>query len=221
MKNKKFIAPSILSADFLKLGEQIKIIEDGRYDIIHCDVMDGKFVPNITFGPMIVKAVRSVTSLPIDVHLMIKNPENFIDEFINAGADFISVHYEGNNHLDRLINQIKQKGKKAGIVINPATPVLLIKDILNIVDFVLIMSVNPGFGGQSFIDYTKDKITELVALRKKMRNQFSIEIDGGVSNLNIAELSRLGVDIFVAGSAIFNAENIKERIEDLRKLINT
>lgn len=221
MKNKKFIAPSILSADFLKLGEQIKIIEDGGCDIIHCDVMDGKFVPNITFGPMIVKAVRSVTSLPIDVHLMIKNPENFIDEFINAGADFISVHYEGNNHLDRLINQIKQKGKKAGIVINPATPVLLIKDILNIVDFVLIMSVNPGFGGQSFIDYTKDKITELVALRKKMRNQFSIEIDGGVSNLNIAELSRLGVDIFVAGSAIFNAENIKERIEDLRKLINT
>jgi len=221
MKNKKFIAPSILSADFLKLGEQIKIIEDGGCDIIHCDVMDGKFVPNITFGPMIVKAVRSVTSLPIDVHLMIKNPENFIDEFINAGADFISVHYEGNNHLDRLINQIKQKGKKAGIVINPATQVLLIKDILNIVDFVLIMSVNPGFGGQSFIDYTKDKITELVALRKKMRNQFSIEIDGGVSNLNIAELSRLGVDIFVAGSAIFNAENIKERIEDLRKLINT
>lgn len=169
----------------------------------------------LLFGPMIVKAVRSVTSLPIDVHLMIKNPENFIDEFINAGADFISVHYEGNNHLDRLINQIKQKGKKAGIVINPATPVLLIKDILNIVDFVLIMSVNQGFGGQSFIDYTKDKITELVALRKKMRNQFSIEIDGGVSNLNIAELSRLGVDIFVAGSAIFNAENIKERIEDL------
>jgi ribulose-phosphate 3-epimerase len=112
MKNKKFIAPSILSADFLKLGEQIKIIEDGRCDIIHCDVMDGKFVPNITFGPMIVKAVRSVTSLPIDVHLMIKNPENFIDEFINAGADFISVHYEGNNHLDRLINQIKQKGRK-------------------------------------------------------------------------------------------------------------
>lgn len=220
MINKKLLAPSILSADFLKLGEQIKTIEEGGCDLIHCDVMDGKFVPNITFGPMIVKAVRSVTSLPIDVHLMIDNPENFIDEFINAGADFISVHYEGNNHLDRLVNQIKQRDKKAGIVVNPATPIHLIKDILNIVDFVLIMSVNPGFGGQSFIDYTKVKISELVEIRKKMRNQFSIEIDGGVSNLNIAELSRLGVDIFVAGSAIFNTKNIKERIKDLRKLIN-
>ena len=220
MINKKLLAPSILSADFLKLGEQIKTIEEGGCDLIHCDVMDGKFVPNITFGPMIVKAVRSVTSLPIDVHLMIDNPENFIDEFINAGADFISVHYEGNNHLDRLVNQIKQRDKKAGIVVNPATPIHLIKDILNIVDFVLIMSVNPGFGGQSFIDYTKVKISELVEIRKKMRNQFSIEIDGGVSNLNITELSRLGVDIFVAGSAIFNTKNIKERIKDLRKLIN-
>jgi ribulose-phosphate 3-epimerase len=220
MINKKLLAPSILSADFLKLGEQIKTIEEGGCDLIHCDVMDGKFVPNITFGPMIVKAVRSITSLPIDVHLMIDNPENFIDEFINAGADFISVHYEGNNHLDRLVNQIKQRDKKAGIVVNPATPIHLIKDILNIVDFVLIMSVNPGFGGQSFIDYTKVKISELVEIRKKMRNQFSIEIDGGVSNLNIAELSRLGVDIFVAGSAIFNTKNIKERIKDLRKLIN-
>ncbi|HPN38935.1 MAG TPA: ribulose-phosphate 3-epimerase [Melioribacteraceae bacterium] len=217
--SEKFIAPSLLSADFLHLENEIKLIEEGGCHLIHCDIMDGKFVPNLTFGPMIVKAVRKITNLPIDVHLMIKNPENFIDEFIDAGASYISVHIEGNDHCDRLINQIKNKNVKAGIVINPSTPVLMIKELINIVDFVLIMSVNPGFGGQSFIDYTKSKITELVELRKLIRNQFKIEIDGGVNLDNVEELSRLGVDIFVAGSAIFNAEDIKRRINEFSELI--
>ncbi len=218
--DKKLIAPSILSADFLYLADQIQLIEEGGCDLIHCDIMDGKFVPNITFGPMIVKAVRSITELPIDVHLMINNPENFIDEFIDSGANFISVHYEGNTHCDRLINQIKKRGVKAGIVLNPATPVILIKDLLNIVDFVLVMSVNPGFGGQNFISYTKDKIIELVEIRDKIKNKFKIEIDGGINLANTCELSNLGVDIFVAGSAIFNSLNVKERITEFRKLIN-
>jgi len=215
----KFIAPSILSADFLNLAEQIDLIEKGGCDIIHCDIMDGKFVPNITFGPMIVKAIRSITNLPIDVHLMINNPEHFIDEFITAGANYVSVHYEGNNHCDRLINHIKNKGAKAGIVINPATSVILIKDLLNIVDFVLVMSVNPGFGGQSFISYTKNKIAELVKIRDTISNKFKIEIDGGVNLENVSELSNLGVDIFVAGSAIFNSDNIKDTIKKFRNLI--
>jgi ribulose-phosphate 3-epimerase len=215
----KFIAPSILSADFLNLAEQIDLIEKGGCDIIHCDIMDGKFVPNITFGPMIVKAIRSITNLPIDVHLMINNPEHFIDEFITVGANYVSVHYEGNNHCDRLINQIKNKGAKAGIVINPATSVILIKDLLNIVDFVLVMSVNPGFGGQSFISYTKNKITELVKIRDTISNKFKIEIDGGVNLENVSELSNLGVDIFVAGSAIFNSDNIIDTIKKFRNLI--
>ncbi len=220
MYNKKFIAPSILSADFLHLYEQIKFLEQGGADIIHCDIMDGKFVPNITFGPMVVKAVRSITELPLDVHLMINNPENFIDEFVESGANYISIHFEGNNHCDRLINYIKSKNVFAGIVINPATPVLFIKDLLNIVDFVLVMSVNPGFGGQSFIDYTKNKVTELVNIRNSISNKFLIEIDGGVSLSNIKELKDLGVDIFVAGSSIFGTNDIVSRIKEMKNLIN-
>lgn len=219
MNNKKLLAPSILSADFLHLYEQIKFLEKGGADLIHCDIMDGKFVPNITFGPMIVKAVRSVTELPLDVHLMINNPEDFIDEFINSGANYVSIHFEGNNHCDRIINYIKSKNVFAGIVINPATPVILIKELLNIVDFVLVMSVNPGFGGQSFIKYTQNKVTELVKIRSEINNKFLIEIDGGVGLNNIKELKDLGVDIFVAGSSIFSANNIVSRIKEMKNLI--
>ncbi|MFH0733662.1 MAG: ribulose-phosphate 3-epimerase [bacterium] len=215
----KLLAPSILSADFLHLAEQIKSLEKGKADLIHCDIMDGQFVPNITFGPMIVKKLKTVTNIPLDVHLMINEPENFIDEFIDAGASFISVHYEGNNHVDRLINKIKDKNVKAGIVINPATPVSSLMEIINIVDFVLLMSVNPGFGGQLFIEYTKNKIVELAVLRNKFGKNFFIELDGGVTGKNIKELSDLGVDVFVAGSSVFNTPDIVKTIIDFKNIL--
>jgi len=214
----KYIAPSILSADFLNLQKDILILEKAEADIIHCDIMDGQFVPNITFGPSLVKRISDISPLPLDVHLMIKQPENFIDLFADAGAKYISIHAEGNNHLDRLINQIKKHNVKAGIVVNPATPVGYIKDLLNIVDFVLLMSVNPGFGGQSFINYTKNKIVELVEIRNSIDNKFLIEIDGGVCLDNVKELADLGVDIFVAGSSIFNSKDIVRTIADFKNI---
>lgn len=215
----KKIAPSILSADFSNLESQIREVENGGADIIHCDIMDGKFVPNITFGPVVVKAVRRITKLPIDVHLMIKDPDNFIEDFVDAGADYISVHQEEVIHLHRTIAKIKELGVKAGVVINPATPVNTLLDILEYVDFVLVMSVNPGFGGQNFIDSSLRKIEELKNIREDKNLEFEIEIDGGVTSENIKKISNAGCDIFVAGSSIFGEDNISGATEELKNLV--
>lgn len=208
------IAPSILSADFNNLEQDIKAICSADY--VHIDVMDGQFVPNITIGPVVIKNLKKITNLPLDVHLMIVNPENFIQDFRNAGADIITVHYEASNHLDRLINQIKASGAKAGVSINPATPVENIFPVLGMVDLVLIMSVNPGFGGQKFIEYTLEKVRTLKNKIKELGLQTLIEIDGGVTIENAKAITEAGVDILVAGSTIFNSKNIPETISILK-----
>ncbi len=215
----KQLAPSILSADFKNLEQQIRSVEIGGADIIHCDIMDGQFVPNITFGKIVVEAVNNITSLPIDVHLMIKTPEKRIDDFVNAGANYITVHYEEVVHLDRVLNQIKEQNVKAGVVLNPATSVELLTPILHLLDMVLIMSVNPGFGGQSFLNYTLKKIEWLNKYRTENKLTFQIEIDGGINKNTIVHASNAGCDIFVAGSAIFNSENITAATTELKNLI--
>lgn len=214
------IAPSILSADFAKLGEEIKEVEKGGADYIHVDVMDGHFVPNITIGPLITEAIRPITDLPLDVHLMIENPDTYIPAFIEAGASIITVHQEACPHLHRTLQLIKTGGVKAGVVINPATPVEMIKEILPIVDMVLVMTVNPGFGGQSFIHEVLPKIATLDQWRKEHHYTYEIEIDGGVN----AETAKLctdnGADVLVAGSAIFNQPNREQAIQEIRNAIN-
>lgn len=213
------IAPSILSADFAKLGEEIKDVERGGADYIHVDVMDGHFVPNITIGPLIVDAIRPVTDLPLDVHLMIENPDDYIEVFAEAGADIITVHEEAAVHLHRTIHQIKDHDVKAGVVINPATPVSAITEILPSVDMVLVMTVNPGFGGQSFIHEAVPKIKQLDELRKAHGYEFEIEIDGGV-NVDTAKLcTDAGADVLVAGSAVFNETDRATAIKNIRESI--
>lgn len=213
------IAPSILSADFSNLSQQIRLTEMGGADWIHCDVMDGHFVPNITIGPIIVKAARKITKLPVDVHLMIENPDKYLEAFADAGADFISVHVEEVVHLNRTINRIKELGCKAGVVVNPATPVNSIVDVAEYIDLLLIMTVNPGFGGQKFIPNSIKRIEEAVALRAKCKAKFLIEIDGGVNNETIIAAKKAGVDVFVAGSAIFSADNITAATAELKNLV--
>lgn len=213
------LAPSILSCDFSNLAQQIRLVEMGGADWLHCDIMDGRFVPNITFGPVIVEAAKKATNLPVDVHLMIKDPDDFIEDFINAGADYISVHFEEVVHLNRTIARIKELGAKAGVVINPATPVISLKDIAEYVDLVLIMTVNPGFGGQKFISNSIKRIQETVELRKKLDSKFLIEVDGGVNNKTIAKIKEAGCDVFVAGSAIFHSDNISAATAELKNLI--
>jgi ribulose-phosphate 3-epimerase len=213
------IAPSILSADFSNLSQQIRLTEMGGADWIHCDVMDGHFVPNITIGPIIVKAARKVTKLPIDVHLMIENPDKFLEAFAEAGANFISVHVEEVVHLNRTINRIKELGCKPGVVVNPATPLNRIVDIAEYIDLLLIMTVNPGFGGQKFIPNSIRRIEEAVNLRTKLKANFLIEIDGGVNNKTIIAAKNAGVDVFVAGSAIFKADNITAATAELKNLV--
>ena len=208
MTKKKKIAPSILSADFWKLGEDVSLIEKGGADIVHVDVMDGHFVPNITIGPLIVKAIKGRTSLPLDVHLMIDNPGQYLEAFIKAGADYLTIHYEASTHLHREIQVIKQAGVKAGVALNPHTPVSVLEDIIDELDMVLIMSVNPGFGGQSYIPNTAKKLQQVQALLKERNLQhIEVEVDGGVKKNNIAEIAAAGADILVAGSAIYGADD--------------
>ena len=217
----KILAPSILSADLSNLAQQIRMVEIGGADWIHCDIMDGQFVPNITFGPVVVKAARKCTKLPLDVHLMIKNPDNYLEDFRNAGADIISVHFEEVVHLNRTVNRIKELGAKAGVVINPSTPVSSLKDIAEYIDLLLIMTVNPGFGGQSFISNSERRISEAVELRKSLNAKFLIEVDGGISNKTIKPALKAGCDAFVAGSSIFHNDNISAATAELKNLISS
>ena len=213
----KLIAPSILSADFTRLGDEIKAVEAAGADWIHIDVMDGHFVPNITIGPLVVDALRKVTDKPLDVHLMIENPDLYIPDFAKAGADIITVHQEAVPHLHRTVQLIKSLGKKAGVSLNPATPVETLDVILDELDLVLIMSVNPGFGGQSFIPSALDKIR---ALRQRITERglsTELEVDGGVKIDNIREVVAAGADVLVAGSAVFNTEDYAATITALRE----
>ncbi|WP_024614608.1 ribulose-phosphate 3-epimerase [Clostridium sp. Ade.TY] len=211
------IAPSILSADFSKLGEEVELLDKGGADYIHIDVMDGAFVPNITLGAPIVKAIRNRTDKVFDVHLMVESPSRYIDDFVDAGADIITIHYEAEKHIDRAIQYIKSKGVKAGIVLNPGTPTIMIKDLISKIDMVLIMSVNPGFGGQSFIDYSLEKVKEVDEMRKKYNKDLIIEIDGGVCKDNIKAVREAGVDVAVAGSAVYKNGEVMKNISELKR----
>lgn len=214
---KILLAPSILSADFACLGQEVHEVEAAGADWLHIDVMDGHFVPNLTIGPLVVSALKPKTQLPLDCHLMVSRPEEWIDEFANAGAAIITVHAEATQHLDRLLNSIRERGCQAGVSINPATPVSAIEEVLDIVDLVLVMSVNPGFGGQKFIESSVNKVERLVSLRGKRK--FLIEIDGGVNKSNIGRLAQAGVDVFVAGNSIFSPKDRRQAIVDLRSAI--
>ncbi|WP_149476182.1 ribulose-phosphate 3-epimerase [Oceanobacillus polygoni] len=210
------IAPSILSANFARLEEEIKDVEKGGADYIHIDVMDGHFVPNITIGPLIVEAIRPVTNLPLDVHLMIENPDQYIETFGKAGTDILSVHVETCTHLHRTIQQIKSEGMKAGIVLNPHTPTSMIKHVIDDVDLVLLMTVNPGFGGQSFIHSVLPKIKEIATLVQEKNLQVEIEVDGGVNPETAALCIEAGANVLVAGSAIYNQKDRASAIKDIR-----
>jgi len=213
----KYLAPSILSADFSRLYDEIKEVEEAGADIIHLDVMDGRYVPNITIGPPVIESLRSITHLPFDAHLMIVEPEKHIDAFIKAGVNMVSFHMDATIHAHRLVDYIKSHGVKAGVVLNPATPVNTLEEIIYYIDYVLIMSVNPGFGGQKFIPQTANKITKLKELiSKSEREDILIEIDGGINEENISLLSNLGVNIFVAGNSIFKAKDKKEAVKKLK-----
>jgi ribulose-phosphate 3-epimerase len=212
----KKIAPSILSADFSRLGEEIKAVEAAGADYIHIDVMDGHFVPNITIGPLVVDAVRKITRLPLDVHLMIENPDRYIPDFAAAGADIIVVHAEVSVHLHRSIQLIKSLGKRAGVSLNPATPLNYLEYVLADLDLVLLMTVNPGFGGQSFIEEAIPKIKALRAMLDKRGLEAELEVDGGVKTDNIARISHAGADVFVAGSAVFGSSDYAATIKALK-----
>ena len=212
----KLIAPSILSADFTTLGDEIRNVEAAGADWIHIDVMDGHFVPNITMGPFIVEAVKKITELPLDVHLMIENPDRYISGFADAGADLISVHAETCPHLNRTMDLIKSVECRAGVVLNPATPLTAIEWVLEYIDFVLLMSVNPGFGGQSFISNTLEKTRQLKRMIDEKNLPALIQIDGGVNEKTIYDISEAGADVFVAGSAIFGTGDYKKTIKNLK-----
>lgn len=210
------IAPSILSADFSNLGEEIKKVETAGADMLHIDIMDGHFVPNITFGPPVVSAIRKITNLCFDVHLMVQNPQDFIDPFIKAGADLITIHVETAPHLHRVIQQVKDSGKKVGVSLNPSTPLSSIEEILSEVDMVLLMTVNPGFGGQSFIPSSLDKIRRLKKMILERNLLVDIQVDGGINGETAHQVVEAGANILVAGSAIYQAEDVQIAIDLIR-----
>ena len=212
------LAPSILSADFSQLGKQVELIEKGGADLIHVDVMDGHFVPNISFGAAVMKSVEKCVSLNFDVHLMIENPDDYIEDFMTLRTEFITVHQEACTHLHRTIGHIKNLGAKAGVSLNPATPVSTLEEILDELDLVLIMSVNPGFGGQKFINSSLRKIKKLSEIRRERGLDFQIEVDGGVTTENACMLAEAGADILVAGSAVFGASDITKRVKAFKSL---
>jgi len=215
----KRIAPSILSADFGRLAEHIKTVDEGGADMIHVDIMDGHFVPNITIGPVVVEWIRSSTRLPFDVHLMIENADQYIGAFVKAGANLISVHFEACAHLNRTLQLIHSHSCKAGVVLNPASPVEWLEDCLTDLDYVLLMSVNPGFGGQKFLPHVLRKVEKLRALREKNGLSFAIEVDGGIGLNNLRDALTAGCDWFVAGSSIFNTENPAEAVRQMQQVI--
>ncbi len=215
----KLIAPSILSSDFSKLAEEVKAVESAGADWIHVDVMDGHFVPNITIGPLIVAAVRRVTELPLDVHLMIDNPDQYIEEFAQAGSTYLTVHQEACPHLHRTVQAIRDLGVKAGVSLNPTTPLSTLEWILQDLDLVLVMSVNPGFGGQKFIPQAVEKISNLKSMMKTRNVSVPIAVDGGISEETIVSVAEAGADIFIAGSAIFGSPDYAEKISRFRSLI--
>lgn len=213
------IAPSILSADFANLGQDVKMVEELGADYIHVDVMDGHFVPNITFGPNVVAAIRPITKLPLDCHLMIEQPELYVADFANAGADIINVHVEATPHIHRVLQLIKSLGVKAGVTINPGTPVAAIAHVLSMADLVLVMTVNPGFGGQKFIPEMMEKVAELATLRDEKGYTYEIEVDGGVTAETIGACKEAGADVFVAGSYIYDTEEPGARIQALKEVL--
>ena len=217
----KKIAPSILSADFSRLADEVRAVEKAGADVIHVDVMDGHFVPNITIGPLVVQGLKKLTSLPLDVHLMIENPERYVDDFVQAGGSWITVHAEACSHLKRMIKKVRQLNVRPGIVLKPATPLKTLFPVLDEIDLVLIMSVNPGFGGQSFIPSTLKKIERLRKIVDQNRYPLEIEVDGGVKVENIRKVSISGADIFVVGTGIFKTNDYEETIKKLRQEIES
>ena len=211
------IAPSILASDFSKLGEEIAKVEQAGADMIHIDVMDGHFVPNISIGPPVVKCLRKITKLPFDVHLMIDNADLFIDSFIEAGADILSVHIEGNPHIHRTIQHIKQKGVKASIALNPSTPLNSLEWLLDDLDMVLIMTVNPGFGGQSFIEEMTGKVREFKRMVQQKGKKIDIEVDGGIDTENVYRITEAGANVLVAGSTVYKAPDTAQIVRSLRE----
>lgn len=214
------IAPSILASDFSRLNDEIRKIEEGGVDVLHVDVMDGHFVPNITIGIPVVQSLRKATRLPLDVHLMIENPEQYIEGFVRAGANRVLVHQESTVHLDRALAMVREFGAEAGAVINPATPVAMLTEVLDKVDTVLVMSVNPGFGGQKFIPAAYGKIRQLAEWRARYNGDFRIEVDGGVDGENVGELARAGANTFVAGTSIFHTPDPAAAARELRRRAN-
>jgi ribulose-phosphate 3-epimerase len=212
------IVPSILSADFARLAEDIARVERGGAKMLHLDVMDGHFVPNLTIGPPVVESIRKATKLHLDVHLMIENPERYVTTFVEAGANSVSVHHEAARHLDGVLEMIRKAGAMAGVVLNPATPVAVLEDIVGVADYVLLMSVNPGFGGQKLIPYVLEKVRKLDNLRREKQLALPIEIDGGVHKENLAEVVRAGCDWIVTGSAIFHSSDPEATVREMREI---
>ncbi|MEE4177163.1 MAG: ribulose-phosphate 3-epimerase [Bacteroides sp.] len=210
------LAPSLLAANFLELGKEVEMVNESQADLFHVDVMDGHFVPNLTFGFFIIRQIKAIAKKPLDVHLMISNPDRYLEEYKDAGADWLSVHYETCPHLHSSIQQIKKLGMKAGVVINPHNPVSLLSDIIPDADYVLLMSVNPGFGGQNFIESTYRRLQELKALKEKMNPQLLIEVDGGVDATNSGKLAKAGANVLVAGSAVFGADSPALAIREIK-----
>ncbi len=210
------IAPSLLASDFSKLAEEIKELENANADWVHLDVMDGAFVPNISFGIPVIKSIRKLTKLPFDVHLMIEEPSRYVEDFVKAGADIITIHYEADKHIDRTINYIKSFGKKVGIALNPGTPVSVLEDLISEIDMVLIMSVNPGFGGQKYIKYASEKIRKISDMAKTKNQDLLIQVDGGVDKNNIGEVVKCGANVIVAGSSVFQNGEVNKNMSLLR-----